>query len=201
MKQQIIIIHGGTTFDNYDDYISYLKKDREISLDRLKIRKTWKNRTDIDLGEDFEVFLPEMPNRNNARYSEWKIWFERIIQLLDDDLIFIGHSLGGIFLAKYFSENNISKRIKAIILISAPYDNANSEESLLDFKLPNSLENFLAQSENIFLIQSKDDIVVPFVQVEKYKKELPNAKLIVFEDRQHFNQETFPELIELIKQI
>jgi len=200
MKQQIIIIHGGTSFNNYEDYISYLK-NHEINFDKLKSSFGWKESLGKDLGENFEVFFPRMPNPMNARYKEWKIWFERIIQLLDDDLIFIGHSLGGIFLAKYFSENKISKRIKAIILIAAPYYNANSEESLLDFKLPNSFEKILMQSENIFLIQSKDDIVVPFVQVEKYKSQLPNSKLIVFEDRQHFNQETFPELIELIKQI
>jgi predicted alpha/beta hydrolase family esterase len=200
MKQQIIVIHGGTSFLNYKNYISFLK-NHEINFNKLKSSVGWKDSLGKDLGEDFEVLSPRMPNPMNARYEEWKIWFERIVQLLDDNLIFIGHSLGGIFLAKYLSENKISKIIKTTILIAAPFDNANSEESLLDFKLPNSFERFLEQSENIFLIQSKDDIIVPFEEVEKYKKALPKAKLIVFEDRQHFNQETFPEIIKLIKQI
>lgn len=201
MKQQVLIIQGGTSFDNYNDYISYLKKYRQISLDRLKIRKNWKKRMDIDLGKNFEVFLPEMPNRVNARYFEWKIWFERILTLLGDGLIFIGHSLGGIFLAKYLSENKIDKKIKALILVSAPFDDANNMESLVNFKLKKSLLNLSKQSENIYLIQSKDDPLVPFEQVEKYKKELPNAKVIIFEDRGHFSQETFPELIKLIKEV
>jgi len=201
MKQQILIIGGGTSFDNYDDYISYLKKDREISIDKIKIRKTWKNTMDVKLGEDFEVFLPEMPNTLNARYFEWKIWFERVLTLLGDDLIFIGHSLGGIFLAKYLSENIIDKKIKTVILVAAPFNDTDSVESLVDFKLPDSFSNLSKQCENIYLIQSKDDPVVPFEQVEKYKKELPSAKIMAFEDRGHFSQETFPEIIELIKQI
>lgn len=201
MKQQILIIGGGTSFDNYDDYISYLKKDRQISLDRIKIRKEWKNTMDVKLGEGFEVFLPNMPNTVNARYFEWKIWFERVLELLGDDLIFIGHSLGGIFLAKYLSENIIDKKTKAVILVAPPFDGANDIESLVDFNLPDSLSNLSKQCENIYLIQSKDDPLVPFEQVEKYKKALPSAKIMAFEDRGHFSQETFPEIVELIKGI
>lgn len=39
-----------------------------------------------------------MPNSNNAHYQEWKIIFDKIVTLLDEDVIFISHSLGGIFL-------------------------------------------------------------------------------------------------------
>ena len=200
MKQQVLIIRGGTTFDNYENYLFYLK-NREINLDRLKIRKSWKNRIDVDLGENFEIFLPEMPNGMNARYEEWKMWFERILNFLNNDLILIGSSLGGIFLAKYLSENNISKKLKAVILVSAPFDDIINGKSLADFKLPNLLSNFSKQCNNIYLIQSEDDTDVPFEQVNKYKKALPNAKLIIFEDRGHFSQENFPEIVDLIKEI
>ena len=200
MKQQILIIRGGETFSNYDDYIFYLK-NRDIGLDNLKTKKGWKDRMESDLGEYFEVFVPEMPNKRNARYLEWKIWFEKIIDILDDDLILLGSSLGGIFLAKYLSENKISKKIKAVILVAAPFDDSNNEESLIDFKLPNSLLNFSKQCKSIYLIQSRDDVLVSFEEFEKYKKALLSAKVIIFEDRGHFSQETFPEIVEIIKQI
>jgi len=45
----------------------------------------------------------------------------------------------------------------------------------------------------------KDDPVVPFAQVKKYKIELPNAEEIIFEDREHFSQEEFPELVKALK--
>lgn len=198
MNQQVVVIHGGTTFDTYESYIAYLK-NQEISLDKLRSRRDWKDTLEGKLGENFEVLLPRMPNGTNARYEEWKIWFERMVPFINENAIFIGHSLGGIFLAKYLSEKTISKKIKAAILVAAPFDDTNSEESLIDFMLPSSLAKLAEQSGTIYLIQSKDDPVVPYEQLEKYKRALPNAKTLTFEDRQHFNQEIFPEIIALIK--
>jgi predicted alpha/beta hydrolase family esterase len=200
MKQQIIIIHGGTTFNNYKDYISYLKK-KEVSIDKLKLRKDWKDTLEKKLGEKFEILLPRMPNGTNAHYKEWKIWFERIVPLFKNNIIFIGHSLGGIFLAKYLSENIISNKIKATILVAAPFDDEKSGKSLADFELSSSLQRFSKQGGKIYLIQSKDDPEVLFEQLEKYKQALPNAETIIFENKEHFNQESFPEIIELIKKL
>jgi predicted alpha/beta-fold hydrolase len=47
-----------------------------------------------------------MPNKLNARYHEWKIFFEGILSKLDreDEITLVGGSLGGCFLLKYFSE-------------------------------------------------------------------------------------------------
>jgi hypothetical protein len=200
MKQQIVIIHGGTPFDAYEDYLSYLK-NQEISLDRLRPRKDWKEALSRELAENFDILMPQMPSKTNACYKEWKIWFERIIPLLNKELIFIGHSLGGIFLAKYLSENDLPKKIKATILVAAPFDDEKSGRSLADFKLPSSLERFAKQGGKIYLLQSKDDPEVLPEQLEKYKQALSNAKTMVFDDRGHFNQESFPEIIELIKKL
>lgn len=200
MSQQVMVIGGGTTFDNYKDYLSYLK-NHEISLDRLKFQKDWKNTLAEKLGNNFEVFTPRMPNVTNAHYSEWKIWFERITAFLNESVILIGHSLGGIFLAKYLSENVYPKAIKATILVATPFDDQDREESLADFKLPSSLTKFAKQGGDIYLIHSKDDSVVQLEQIEKYKEALPDAKVIILDDRGHFVEESFPEIIELIKDI
>jgi len=198
MKQQIFLIHGGDTFDSYGDYVSFLK-NREITLDRLRLQKDWKNTLSEMLGESFDALFPRMPNGTNARYKEWKLWFNRVIPFIKKDVILIGHSLGGIFLAKYLSENTFPVKIKATILVAAPYDDKDSGESLSDFRLPPSLKKFSEQGGEIYLIQSKDDPVVLFGELEKYRKALPEAKTMPFKDREHFNQETFPEIIELIK--
>jgi len=198
MKQQIVIIHGGTTFDSQGDYLSYLK-NKEIDLEKLRPHLDWRYSLQNELGENFEVLLPQMPDKTNAHYNEWKIWFERILPLLDKEIILVGYSLGGIFLAKYLSENNFPKKIKATILVAAPFDDKDSGKSLADFKLSFPLDRFVKQGGKIYLIQSKGDPEVLFGNLEKYKKALPNAETIVFEDRGHFSQESFPEIIELIK--
>lgn len=98
MKQQVVVVHGGTTFETYDDYIAFLKT-REVSRESLKPGGDWKDSLVRELGEDFEVLLPTMPNGTNAKYFEWRLWWERLVSLWQSDVILIGHSLGGIFLA------------------------------------------------------------------------------------------------------
>lgn len=40
MKKQILVIHGGTAFETYDEFLSNLKK-REITLEKIRF-KDWK---------------------------------------------------------------------------------------------------------------------------------------------------------------
>lgn len=200
MKQQIVAVHGGNSFKTYEDYIEYLK-DKELSLKKLKPRDDWKDNLQKDLGENFEVLLPRMPDSNNAKYLEWKIWFEKILDITEDKLILIGHSLGGMFLVKYFSENIIDKRIKAMFIISTPFKSANKNDENIRFAHTGDLNNITKQCENVYFLHSKDDDVIDFEDFEKYKAELPNANFIEFEDKGHFTSESFPEIIELINEI
>ncbi len=45
---------------------------------------------------------------------------------------------------------------------------------------------------------SKDDPLIPEVQLEKYIKQLPNLKTNIFEDRGHFSKDNLPEIIDEI---
>jgi predicted alpha/beta hydrolase family esterase len=197
MKKQIVLIHGGDTFDSYKEYLSFLK-NLEVDLDKYRKVK-WSSSLQGELGNKFDVLLLKMPNPINAKYGEWKILFKKIALLLEENVVLIGHSLGAIFLAKYLSENKFPKKILATILISSPYDDENMEESLGDFVLSKSLDKFNKQGGKIFLYHSKDDLVVPFSHLGKYKKALPSAIIRGFKNRGHFNQAKFPELVKDIK--
>ncbi len=199
MKQQVLIIHGGTTFSSYKKYIDGMKAI-VLELEKLKYRLDWKDSITADLGDDYEVLVPKMPNWTNAQYNEWSIWFEHIIPLLNNNAVLVGHSLGGIFLAKYLSENIIPVKIKAVILISAPYEALGSEE-LASFELSEPLSKLNEQAEKIFLIHSEDDAVVPLDHVYKYHNDLPNSNVVLLKDRGHFKQDHFPELVNLIKNL
>jgi predicted alpha/beta hydrolase family esterase len=194
MKKQVLIIHGGEVFASYEDFLNHLK-NRKVNPDYLKTRK-WKDSLQQDLGDEWDVIYPQMPNKQNAKYLEWKIWFEKYIPFLRDGAILIGNSLGGIFLAKYLSENDFPVKIKYVFLIAAPFD-----RSVAGFNLSDSLEKFSNQVENIALYYSKDDPEVPFEDLEKYAKALPEATKVTFENKGHFMLEEFPEFIEKIKNI
>jgi len=201
MKKQIIAIHGGEVFASYEEYLEYLK-NYPVDLDRLIKKTGWKDNLRNDLKNEWEILSPQMPNFRNAKYQEWKIWFEKLFPFLSDRVVLIGSSLGGIFLVKYLSENKFPVKILATFLVAAPFDSGNRRDvdyTLGDFELSQSLEKFQEQSEEIFLYHSEDDQVVPVIDAEKYAKALPKAKKVIFHDRGHFNQECFPEIVEEVK--
>ncbi len=201
MKQQVLLIHGGDPQESYETYLEFLK-NYPVRLERHALRAPgYQEILAQDLGENFEVLYPEMPNKRNAKYVEWKIWFEKFFQFLGDDVILVGGSLGATFLAKYLAENIFPKRIKALFLVAgASADNA-PEYRMLDFGLPENMERLSQQVKTAFLYHSTDDKVVPISNLERFKQVFPNATVRIFNDRGHFNQEEFPELVADIKSL
>jgi predicted alpha/beta hydrolase family esterase len=94
------------------------------------------------------------------------------------------------------------KHIAQLHLVAACFDETDMPEQesyLADFTFdPVGLPNLEKQVDKIFLYHSKDDPVVYFSHVQKFKDHLPKAKVTVFEDRGHFRQAEFPELLENI---
>jgi hypothetical protein len=198
-KIQILVIPGGTTFKNKKDFLLFLK-NRKFSLEK-KVKWS-EDYLDRKLSKNFEIIRLSMPLKENARYDEWKIHFERYFPFLRDNIILIGSSLGGIFLARYLSENKFPKKILSTYLISPPFDNTIEGEDLVGgFKLRPDLSMISANSKNIHLLFSEDDNVIPLSHVEKYSKKLKNANIIIYKNKNgHFKVSEFPEIIELIKE-
>lgn len=194
---QVIIIHGGTTFATYDKYLDSLR-NKTISVERLMATPTWKSTLQTDLGDAYQVLTPSMPNPTNARYDEWALWFKRIAEIAEDDCILIGHSLGGIFLAKYLSSNTFPKHIKATILIAAPYDDE-TDEDLTGFKITELSPRLSEQAGKFTLFFGTDDPVVSVHEAEKYRRELPDAAFVLQSAPDHFNSTHFPELADIIR--
>ncbi len=198
MPQQIFVIHGGNAFDHYDDYVASLLA-KIVTLEQLR-EVGWKARLGDVLGKDFEVFNPRMPNAQNARYLEWKIYFEKLISLMEPNVILIGHSLGAIFLAKYLSEEVFPKSIKATFLVGAPFNTAEIHP-LVDFNVSPNLDRLAQQGGDIVFYHSKDDEVVPYSNLEDYRRCLPNANYVTLYGRGHITDETFPELVAALQKL
>ncbi len=198
MKKQIIIIGGGDTFENHEIYINFLK-DFPIDLKRyIAGGMDWKSNLGKDLGDEYEVYTPKMPNVGNAQFEEWKIWFDKIAALLNDEVILIGHSLGANFLIKYLSENNFSKKILGVFLVSGQHGVDGDGYGLATFAVP---EKVNMQTDHVFIYHSTDDPVVPFTSMGKLAEIIPHAQTRIFQDRKHINQEKFPELVADIKSL
>jgi predicted alpha/beta hydrolase family esterase len=198
-KIHILFIHGGMTFKNKKDYLNYLR-NRTVHLERYI---SWSDEyLKKSLGKNFQVIKPVMPMKEDAKYEEWKITFERYLPLLNKKLILIGNSLGGIFLSKYLSENKLKRKPISTYLVCAPYDNSHSDEDLVGgFKLKSNISLLEKNSGKLTMLFSADDECVPPYHAEKYQEKLKNTKIIIYKSKNgHFCVPTFPEIIKMIKE-
>lgn len=194
--KQVLIIHGGDSFNTYDSYLERLKNST-VDYERLKPQPSWK-RWIADQMPDTDVLLPSFPNSDNAVYDEWKIYFEKLLPFLSDDVRLVGHSLGAMFLAIYLNDNPLPKPVKQLCLIAGGYDDESWYECGT-FKV-HSAKNLTKSAEETHLFHSEDDPVVPFSELSKFEQDMPSATSHTFSDRNHFLDPTFPELLELLKQ-
>ncbi len=197
-KKQIFIIHGGITFKSRRDFLHYLRT-KEVKLTK---KPSWKGEyLEHKLDREFDIIRPMMPLAENARYEDWRIYFERYIPLMKNGVILVGTSLGGIFLAKYLSEHKFPKKIRSVYLVAPPYDNSHSTEDLVGgFTLKSNLSLLEINCPNLKLFFSARDEVVPPVHAEKYRKKLKRADIIIYKHiKGHFQITEFPEIVKMIK--
>ena len=116
----LIFIHGADSFSSDETYLAYLEsqyvlsstspwEDRETLNWKLPIARKWREEWGV-------VYMPTMPNKQNAKYRDWKIVFEGILGQMgsEDEVTLVGGSLGGCFLLKYFSERSVIATREAI---------------------------------------------------------------------------------------
>ena len=228
MKKQLLFIHGGMAFSEYDAFLAYLQTC-EVSDPLAPPQKRWTKNLPDDLGGDWDVFMPTMPNKQNAKYEEWKIWFERYFQFLHAGVVLVGHSQGGYFLLKYLSENDMPVNVRAVYLLGAPAgpgdfgveanNFASTPVSRVSGEQPMSLDKVVGGQEDggdfafdekkvgaitqkaecVYIFHSKNDPVVPYSHAETLAELLPEAGPVTFENKGHFLEETFPEFLEHLR--
>lgn len=194
--KQVFIIHGGDSFSAYDTYIQSLHT-RQIDYERLKPQQKWKSWL-VDQMPEADVLLPSFPNSDNAVYDEWAIYFEKLLPFFGNDVRLVGHSLGAMFLAKYMQQRPLKQKVGQLILLAGGYDD-DSYEDIGSFAV-SSATNLPNSAEEIHLFHSKDDPVVPYAELAKYQSDLPNAIVHSFENKGHFLDATFPELLSVLQQ-
>lgn len=203
-KQNVLMVGGGDSYGKREDFLAALKTQPLHDLPGSEPYRSWKQWLIEELGEQYVVFNPKMPNKENAHYDEWKIWFERYVEESEGPLILIGLSLGAMFLAKYLAENDLKREVSGLFLLAGPCgeidDGAGNDCKSFRFK-KSDLPSVAKRAEKIAIMHSKDDPVVPYEHAEMYKESLPNATLHTFETRGHFLVEEFPELLELVRSL
>ena len=137
------------------------------------------------LGFAYEVHYPKMVNEESPEYADWKTQIASELAALDDEVILVGHSVGGSVLLKYLSEEQVEKPIAGLFLLAAPYWGADEFWSWDEVRLPRDAADKLAYIPGIFLYHSRDDEIVPFVHLALYAARLPQATIREVDGRGH----------------
>ena len=152
-----------------------------------------------------QVIIPQFPvGLNYQNYNNWKdlLDYYKSLNLINENTVFIGHSIGSIFIVKYLIENNI--KVNKIILVSAfnnytvdggDYDKVNASFFVNDILEIKELVN------EIICIYGDND---PYVKQEALKSFSNEAgtKEVSITNGGHLNSESgynsFEELLEYI---
>jgi len=138
-----------------------------------------------ELGSAYTVRYPRMVNEEYPKYADWNAQIASELALLDDEIILVGHSVGGSVLLKYLSEYRSEKSIAAVIILAAPYWGADEFWDWDDARLPEDVALKLTSVPQIFFYHSRDDEIVPFQHLALYTKMIPQAIIREVNDRGH----------------
>ncbi len=152
------------------------------------------------LSETHKLICPVMPHPEKPSYDAWKRQLERQLDIIDDEIILLGHSLGGSVLLKYFSEMPYQKPISGLFIIASPFWGEKNWK-LDEYTLKENFAAHLISIPQIFLYHSSDDPIVPYEHTYRYAKSLPRATVTIVDHYGHNFEPPFPKLIRDIKEL
>lgn len=157
---------------------------------------------------NYNVIVPKMPNPNKPKIKNWVDKIKEITNSLNNNDIFIGHSIGCQAILRYLENINDNIFIDKIILI-APWitldKNTIKEEGDEIIKIakpwmetPINYNKIKPHVNEIISLFSTNDPYVPLSNSKIFKKEL-DSKIIKLNNKGHFDEASISELPELIK--
>ena len=174
------IIHG-TYGHNKENWFGWLE-------DRLK-------------AQGFNVYNFNYPTPEGQNFKNWSNILDEVKDKITDESVFICHSIGCVFLAKYCITNNI--KIGKCVFVSGCNNYYFIEEfdKINKYMYTNEIEKFIKLCKKRICIYSKDDPYIKLNALQDFSKSI-KAKEMVYEHSGHFNEEAgytkFEDLLELI---
>jgi hypothetical protein len=169
MNNNIFIIHGTEGYPE-ENWFPWLKNELE------------------QLG--YKVFVPQFPSPPiiPAKITEWFEVLKDYDQYINNDTIFIGHSLGGIFTLRLLEK--FKNPIKAAFFVGTPIGirpilNYDRDSSFSGFDF--DWESIRKNAEHFVVFQSDDDPYVSLGNGEQLAKNL-NTQLDFVPNAGHFNK-------------
>lgn len=147
------------------------------------------------------AIVPSFPTPKGQTLENWMKTFQDYEELVHQDSILIGHSLGCAFILNFLDKTR--KRVKAVYLVAgfiSPIGNEKFDKLNESFYNELGWEKLQRQAE-YFVYASDSDPYVPF-EIERKLSHKLGAKLIMIKGAGHFNEKAgyrkFNQLLEHI---
>lgn len=153
------------------------------------------------ISKGMKVYNFDYPTPKNQNFENWSSVLNQVKSEINKNSVFICHSIGCVFLAKYCIENNI--RIGKCIFVSGcnNYFFIEKFDKINKFLFTNELNKFSNLCDSRICIYSKNDPYISLPYLESFAKEI-NAKTVVYENAGHFNEQSgykqFPDLLKFL---
>jgi pimeloyl-ACP methyl ester carboxylesterase len=182
MNRQVLFIQGGGAgvHDEWDD--------------KLVASLT------SELGPDYNVLYPRMPNEGDPSYASWATALQSEIAALDENAVLVGHSLGGTFLINTLAEYLPGRELGAIVLAAAPFVGEGGWPST-DWAPQRELGSKLPGGVPIHVFLGLADDIVPASHADLYAQAIPQARLHLLPGRDHQLNNDLSEIATLIKSL
>ena len=155
--------------------------------------------------EGHEVIVPQFPLNENQNLKNWMKIMEPYLDKIDNEAIFVGHSIGPSFILSILEK--IKTNIRASFFLSGflgllnkeTFDKVNKTFTTKDF----DWNKIRSNCKRFYIFHSDNDPFVPFEKAEELSKKL-NTKIIVIHNGGHLNVKAgytlFPELLDRINE-
>lgn len=170
MTRQLLFVQGGGGENAHDEWDSKLVE----SLKR-------------ELGPDYEIRYPRMPNEDFPKYSLWKAALREEFDKLDDGAdgaILVGHSIGATILVHSLADDPPKRSPAGVFLVSMPFIGKEGWQGD-DIKPQPDLGEKLPAQSPVYLYQGSADETVPAKHAELNAKAIPQAVVRKLPGRDH----------------
>ena len=153
-----------------------------------------------ELGPDYEIRYPRMPNEGDPNFAHWKAALEKEFTGLDNGAMVVAHSIGGTVLINTLAEAPPDIALGGIFLLAAPFVGEGGWPSE-DVRPMGDLGSKLPAQTPVFLYHGSDDDTVPVEQLDLYAAAIPRAIVRRLDGRDHQLNNDMSEVAGDIKRL
>jgi uncharacterized protein len=154
-----------------------------------------------ELGPDYALRYPAMPNEAEPDYQTWKRVILREALDMGERAILVGHSIGASVLIRILADQDPKPPIAGVFLAAAPFWHDHEIWRWDEAALPADASDHYPRGVPLFLYHGEDDETVPVSHLDMYAKALPHAVIRRLPGRNHQLNDDMTEIARDIQHL